>query len=116
MLNGDCMILVIGGSYQGKTEYVTSNFSGYKFFNQLHLFIKKRLEEGCGEGAILDEIHEAIKDGDWVLIADEIGNGIVPMDENDNKWREVSGRILIELAKEAEEVHRVVLGIGQRIK
>ena len=110
------MVLIIGGSYQGKTEYARNSFSGSKFFNQVHLFIKKRLEEGCSETMILNEIHDAIKDGQWVLIADEIGNGIVPMDENENKWREVSGRILIQLAKEATEVHRVTLGIGQRIK
>ena len=30
--------------------------------------------------------------------------------------KEFAGQILIELAKEATEVHRVVLGIGQRIK
>ncbi|SEK36041.1 adenosylcobinamide kinase /adenosylcobinamide-phosphate guanylyltransferase [Pseudobutyrivibrio ruminis] len=110
------MVLIVGGSYQGKTEYATSNFPNCRFFNQLHLFIKKRMDEGMGQEAILKEIHEAISEGDWVLIADELGNGVVPMDEKDIEWREVSGRILIELAKEAEEVHRVVLGIGQRIK
>ncbi len=110
------MILVIGGSYQGKTEYARNTFGNVNYFNQLHLFIKKRLSEGVSEEDILGEIHFAISDGQWVVIADEIGNGVVPVDSMDRVWREVSGRILITLASEATEVHRVVCGVGQRIK
>ncbi len=110
------MNLVIGGSYQGKTEYAINTFPKARFFNQAHLFIKKRLSEGRSQAEILAEILETTSDGDWVIIADEIGNGVVPMDEADRTYREVAGRILIELAKEADEVHRVILGIGQRIK
>ncbi len=110
------MVLIIGGSYQGKTEYATNMFPEGKFFNQVHLFIKKRLEEGHLQEDILNEIKTNISDGFSVIISDEIGNGIVPIDENERLWREVTGRILIELAKEADEVHRVTLGIGQRIK
>ena len=110
------MILVTGGSHQGKTTYVKQNFPEYPRWEGLHLFIKKRMEEQVGETQILEEIRGQIRSGDWVLISDEIGNGIVPIDETDVKWREVTGRILIELAKEAEAVYRVLLGIGQRIK
>ncbi|MBR5637760.1 MAG: bifunctional adenosylcobinamide kinase/adenosylcobinamide-phosphate guanylyltransferase [Pseudobutyrivibrio sp.] len=110
------MILVIGGSYQGKTEYARQEFPNAKYFNQLHLFVKKRLVEGKKGNEILDEIREAVRGDEWVVISDEIGNGIVPMEEDDRTWREVCGRIMIELAKDATEVHRVVCGIGQRIK
>ncbi len=110
------MILVIGGSYQGKTEYALSTFEEARFFNQAHLFIKKRLSEGMTQAAIYDEIKATTSEGQWVIIADEIGNGVVPMDEADRTYREVAGRILIELAKDADEVYRVILGIGQRIK
>ncbi len=110
------MILIIGGSYQGKTEYAREKFPQAKFFNQAHLFIKKRLEEGLDEDSILKEIMSTVSSGQWVIISDEIGNGVVPIEENLRNWRDISGRILIQLAKEATEVHRVVLGIGQRIK
>ncbi len=110
------MILVIGGSYQGKTEYALKTFEEARFFNQAHLFIKKRLSEGRNQADIYAELKAITSDGQWVIIADEIGNGVVPMDEADRTYREVAGRILIELAKEADEVHRVILGIGQRIK
>lgn len=110
------MVLIVGGSYQGKTEYARETFPDARYFNQLHLFIKKRLSEGKKNNEILAEIREVVSDGQWVIIADEIGNGIVPLDENDRTWREVCGRIMIELAKDATEVYRVVCGIGQRIK
>ena len=110
------MILIVGGSYQGKTEYARETFPDARFFNQLHLFIKKRLSEGKKNNEILAEIREVVREGQWVIISDEIGNGVVPMDESDRTWREVCGRIMIELAKDATEVHRVVCGIGQRIK
>jgi adenosylcobinamide kinase/adenosylcobinamide-phosphate guanylyltransferase len=110
------MILIIGGSYQGKTEYALTNFPKARFSNQAHLFIKKRLEEGKSEADILAEMREMVADGDWVIISDDIGNGVVPLDKTDRQWREICGRVLIEIAKEATEVHRVILGIGQRIK
>lgn len=110
------MNLVIGGSYQGKTEYALNTFPKARFFNQVHLFIKKRLSEGKTQEEILTEILETTSEGQWVIIADEIGNGVVPLDTFDRNYRESTGRILIELAKEATEVHRVIVGIGQRIK
>lgn len=110
------MILIVGGSYQGKTEYATTTFPKAKYFNQAHLFVQKRLEEGKTQEEILSEIRSATSEGQWVIISDEIGNGIVPMEDTDRAWREATGRILIELAKDADEVHRVVLGMGQRIK
>ncbi len=110
------MVLIIGGSYQGKTAYARDNFPEAKYFNQLHLFVKKRLSELKKSYEILDEIKEATKEGTWVIIADEIGNGVVPVDSDDRLWREATGRILVELAKDADEVHRVVSGLGQRIK
>ena len=53
---------------------------------------------------------------DIIFVCDEIGNGIVPMDVFERQYRERTGRILIELAKQAESVERVICGIGQKIK
>ena len=110
------MVLVIGGSNQGKTDFVINKFGKEFIFDELHLFVRKKMDEGYTEEKILEEIREKIKGGSTVLIADEIGNGVVPMDSTDRLWREVTGRILIKLAAEATEVYRVVCGIGQRIK
>jgi len=110
------MVLIVGGSYQGKTEFAKKNFPKAQVFNNCHVFIKKHTEDGLNQEQILEEIHHVISEGDWVVISDEIGNGIVPMDADERRWRENTGRILIQLAKEASEVYRVTVGIGQRIK
>ncbi|MBE5911302.1 bifunctional adenosylcobinamide kinase/adenosylcobinamide-phosphate guanylyltransferase [Pseudobutyrivibrio sp.] len=110
------MILIVGGSYQGKTKFARNNFPECRYFNQLHLFIKKRLQEEKKPIQILTEIKDAIGDGQWVIISDEVGNGVVPIEQEDREYRDITGKILIELADEAEEVYRVVCGIGQRIK
>ena len=110
------MILVVGGSYQGKTEFAREQFPNAKYLNQLHAFIKNRLEAGNSQEEIIAEIRKVTSDGEWVVISDEIGNGVVPFDAFDRQWREATGRILISVAKEASEVYKVVCGIGQRIK
>ncbi len=110
------MILVIGGTYQGKTEFARTEFPEAKFLNQAHLFVKRRIAEGKKKNEIFEEIKAMTAEGQWVIIADEIGNGVVPMSEDERTYRETCGRIMIDLAKEASEVYRVVCGIGQRIK
>ena len=56
------------------------------------------------------------KNPDCIIICDEIGNGIVPMDPFERVYRERTGRILISLAENAEEVERIICGIPQKIK
>ena len=51
-----------------------------------------------------------------IIISDEVGNGIVPMDAFEREYRERLGRILCDLAEKAERVERILCGIGQRIK
>ena len=74
----------------------------------------KLIDEGKPAEEIILEYYKEHKD--CVFICDEIGNGIVPMDEKEREYRERVGRLLIELAKEADVVERVMCGIGQRIK
>ena len=54
--------------------------------------------------------------GEYVVITDEVGNGIVPIDKTERDFREWIGRVQVLLAKEADEVIRVICGIGHRIK
>ena len=127
------MELVIGGRAQGKLEYVKQNMANQNYlvidgqiaeqglsddksiiFNHLHLFIRKSLEEG---GNPEKEIKDFIsKHKNLIIISDEIGNGIVPIDSFEREYRERTGRLLIELAREANKVTRVFCGIGQVIK
>lgn len=51
-----------------------------------------------------------------IIISDETGNGIVPLEAFERDYRETLGRILTELAKKAERVERIICGLGQRLK
>ena len=136
------MILVIGGLAQGKLHYVCKNYvhredgqeelvldgtlvlpEGQRatedgdfqiIVNHLHQYIRRQLQQGEDPEAALAAFLK--KNPDSILICNEIGNGIVPMEAEERCYRECTGRILERLAAEADEVVRVVCGIGQRIR
>ncbi len=127
------MKLIIGGYAQGKLDYVLAKYhlQGNMVWdgvlpdnaalqdkpvivNHFHQWVKQRiLDGGCPEEEMISFLddHE-----NCIIICDEIGNGIVPIDKFEREYRERVGRILIGLAKRAEEVERVLCGIGQKIK
>lgn len=130
---GVAMKLVIGGTAQGKLEYVLSKYNvprtmvwdgvlpndvksneNIVVINHLQQWIKScMINGGCPE----DEIRPFLDSSEnCIIICDEIGNGIVPKDSFERAYRERVGRILVQLAKRAEEVERVICGIGQKIK
>lgn len=104
------MILLIGGSYQGKTEYARENFKEKRILNGFHMIIKEMLENGSKI-----DLSKILENYD-VVISDEIGNGIVPLDKFERLWREETGRALCEIAKASDEVYRIYAGIPVRIK
>ncbi|MCM1284061.1 MAG: bifunctional adenosylcobinamide kinase/adenosylcobinamide-phosphate guanylyltransferase [Muribaculaceae bacterium] len=111
------MKLVIGGAAQGKLEYVVNKYASQEnvvIVNRLHQWVRRRMESGgCPEAEIMSYVdsHE-----DCIIICDEIGNGIVPVEPFEREYRECVGRILVQLAGRAEEVERILCGIGQKIK
>ena len=109
------MKLIIGGFAQGKLHYVRQHYGEQEYIvNHLHLRIREWLQQGENPE---EEIRKITKEyPDCILICDEIGNGIVPMEAEERAYRERTGRILETLATEADEVVRVVCGIGQKIK
>lgn len=127
------MNLVIGGYAQGKLQYVLQKYqleenvvwdaalpdekemlSEIIVVNHFHQWVRGRLlDGGCPEEEVQSFVDRC---GDCIIICDEIGNGIVPMEAFERKYRERTGRILIQLAQRAEEVERVICGIGQKIK
>ena len=127
------MKLVIGGYAQGKLNYVQGKYNvdeimvydgeipekieeekGTVVINHFHNWLKTKIAYGgCPEKEILEFVE---KYPNCVIISDEVGNGIVPIEAFEREYRERTGRILVELAKRAEEVERVICGIGQKIK
>ena len=140
------MELYIGGFAQGKLEYVKCRYnenqkteklfvkvidcvdSHYKkmlletecdvlILNHLHLWVRDLLDEGMEEEKIQMTILSWIKSNpDAIIMCDELGNGIVPIKKQERVWREQTGRLMIELAKQAERVERILCGLGQRLK
>ena len=53
---------------------------------------------------------------DAVIVSNEIGYGIHPLEREERRWREQTGRALCFLAEGSESVTRVCCGIGQKIK
>ncbi len=84
----------------------------------LHLMIRRRLEAGGAAEALEKELPGQLFKArpERILLVDEIGCGIVPLDAFERTYREVTGRICCALAAEAREVWRVVAGIGMQIK
>ncbi len=132
------MKLVIGGSYQGKLGYVLQKCAADEYAVFDGRFPEDReLQEirAQGKTVIVNHFHNWIRDRilqernpeaevaaylngypRTIMISDEIGNGIVPIDAFEREYRERTGRILVELASQADEVVRVICGIGQKIK
>lgn len=126
------MILIIGGYGQGKLDFAKKEYGlqdtdfaagadcdreeifQRKGICQLHLLVKRMVEENQEPFVYFMEHMDRLKD--MVILSDEVGLGIVPMDEKERLWREVTGRICCVLAKEADEVYRVYAGIPMKIK
>ena len=130
------MILVFGGAYQGKLEYALDKFDMtaedvYRCSRDGEMDLSKTVIYGLEEfvywctenGAEAKEVlagrftsDELQPYADKIFIANDVSQGLVPMDATDRAFREMMGRTLLYLAKEADEVHRVFCGIGQRLK
>lgn len=132
------MKLVIGGRAQGKLNYVLQHMTdeNYQIYdgvfpdegelfnltkknewlivNRFHKWVNKELKENRNPEEELEAFQK--KGVRFVVISDEIGNGIVPVDAFERDYRERTGRMLITLASQADEVVRVICGIGQKIK
>ena len=133
------MELVIGGKNQGKLSYVLGMIKAdtYKIdtheaeiysvsdallqpnsiINNLQEYIKQELVNGKTSDEIMSELKEYINiNPKSIIICDEVGCGLVPMEKSEREYREAVGRICCEIAKNACKVHRVICGIGVIIK
>lgn len=109
------MILIIGARGSGKRAYTQK--LGYA-------------EADIERATVVANAQELVRpeDSDPVLIAndlasaarvvlcDEVGSGIVPIDPSERAWRERAGRLSCELAERADSVVRMVCGIPTALK
>ena len=127
---GDCMILIIGGEYQKKLEYVLSKYHiQLEDVNDLRkekLDLNKKCLYHFEEYAfkmvddnedVLEEINK-IKDEleDKIIIITDIFSGVVPVEKSLRLKREEAAKLACFLSNNSKEVIRVYLGLEQRLK
>lgn len=126
------MRVIIGGAEQGKLFYAKTTFfqeesiwcDGRVCSKQdilhascvyhLESFIKREIEKDHCIDSLAEEIIE--HNPNIYIVTDEIGMGIVPMEEKERYYREMTGRICTKLCGYATRVDRVFYGIGTVIK
>lgn len=109
------MILIIGGACQGKTTYAKEHFEKeYAIIDEYHLKVREQLK---AEKDPLKEAKKLIMErDDCVIISNEVGYGLVPIDAFEREYREAVGRVNCYLAGKASRVIRITCGIGTSIK
>lgn len=165
------MKLIIGGAFQGKSEYAEKQYPGIRWTDgaecelaeifscegmchfetyvrrlMLREWEKEAIDRKCPGGAGKEAQHDRLTGLDdparlddlggfeeavghsnlaerilkenpqIILIGNEIGCGLVPVDAFERNYREQYGRICTKLAQRAQRVDRVVCGIGVRLK
>ena len=136
-------ILLTGGAFQGQEEYAAAHYPGSKVFPELSAWFRELLREGKepeetikrallpsenvtpveieggDAGSSSAESMSAEGEGDAspaVVIAHEIGSGVVPLNPFERILRERYGRFMTELAERAERVERIFCGLSERLK
>ena len=124
------MILVFGGAYNGKKDFIKEKFNineedifycsdgeidfSKKVICGLHKFTYNNTLKNKSSLEYIKENINLFKDK--IIISDEISSGIVPLKKEDRMWREETGRCLQYLSKESSCVYRIFCGIPTIIK
>lgn len=126
------MKLIIGGAFQNKKEYAKETFhlktqdmldgavcdmeeiAHFPCLYHFHEFIKKQIQRGNCLDHLVEKMYQM--NPDLLVISNELGYGVVPVEAFDREYREMTGRVCTQLANRSDEVHRVVCGIGTVIK
>lgn len=122
------MVLIVGGKAQGKLDYVKRVLGvsdeeiardadaarTAKVFDGCTRWVRMCLQAGEDPDVQMDELLE--ENPGLVLIFDEVGCGVVPVDREERLWREKVGRMTCRLARQAERVERVLCGLPMTLK
>ena len=125
------MILIIGGAYMGKLQYVKDAYgvaeaevfdlenglpaAPCRVLRHLESFTRRCTADGLDADQALRLLMPRLC-GEAIVISREIGCGIVPMDPFERAYREAHGRILARLAERSEHVIRIFCGIAEVLK
>lgn len=126
------MRLIIGGAFQGKKEYVKEQFGIREnqitdgaeadfdavfrcvCMTQFHQWVKRGLQEGWNFDGLEERLLK--ENPQVILVSNELGYGVVPIEAFDREYRELTGRLCTRIAAKSRQVIRVICGIGTVIK
>ena len=107
------MIFITGPLYSGKRDYACSllNCGAEELEKHAVWDVQERARDCADLDTLADELaqHE-------VVIATEVGGGVVPIDAKERAAREAAGRLSVLLAQKAERVVRVFCGLPMALK
>lgn len=123
---GKGMRMYIGGAYQGKLSYAKQQNPDIKWRDGASCTLEELLEaqgvyrfqEFIRKHMEIEDLAEQLiqENPRSVIVTDEIGYGLVPVEEEARNFRERTGRICTKLAAHCERVERIVCGISTRIR
>ena len=124
------MKLILGAANAGKHDAARSLFGAHEFLDgsresfeaafesqaieSYHLLIRRLLDENVNAITFTERL--ILANPGVIVITNEIGCGIVPLEKKERIWREACGRCTCLLASKSTTVVRVVCGIPQAIK
>lgn len=107
------MIFVTGPLYAGKKEYIRGALGlSREEFAQCAVWDVQELAADAPDLEALAQRLSRYR----VVIATEVGGGVVPVDPEQRRTREAAGRLACLLAERADQVIRVCCGLPQRLK
>ncbi len=107
------MIFITGPLFSGKRHYVMELLGWSE--EQLAARGVWDVQELAANQGDLEELAQRLACHE-VVIASEVGGGVVPMDPEERRNREAAGRLAVLLARRADAVVRVFCGIPTVLK
>ena len=123
------MILITGGAYQGKTAYAQAHVpyemtdgsccafdevKRAKILKNYHILVRRLIDADMDAEAFTQEL--CAENPACIILIDEIGSGIIPLEKSERIWRETVGRCGCIIAAHADSVIRLVCGIPTPLK
>lgn len=126
------MIIITGGAFSGKKDYAKKRFGfsdkeilnggscpfdnifSAKCIADYQFIVKRLLEENADAQAFTERLCK--ENPNAIVIINEIGAGIIPLEKSDRIWREETGRSGCLIARNSGEVIRLACGIPTTIK
>lgn len=124
------MILILGGAYQGKLTFAKQTLHlmdsqiftcesaeidfSYPCVRSLEVFTLACAKADIDAVEYLRSHRQLWQN--TIFLCRDISCGVVPLDAQLRKWRNLNGRVCSYLAGEAEQVSRIFCGLEERLK